>query len=92
QVSPPKPPDLGDSGNGKGNHKMEEYLRVGISEGEKNLEEIRVKWAFDDKVRLKWTIEELGQHTSLLSHESPKRHSLSSVMCLAYTMQMNMSF
>jgi hypothetical protein len=26
-----------------------------ITEGEKNLEEIRVKWVFDDKVRIKWT-------------------------------------
>jgi hypothetical protein len=55
QVPPSKPPDLGDSGNGKGDKEMEEYMCVIITKGEKNLEEIRVKWVFDDKVRIKWT-------------------------------------
>jgi hypothetical protein len=53
QVPPSKPPDLGDSGNGKGDKEMEEYMCVIITKGEKNLEEIRVKWVFDDKVRIK---------------------------------------
>jgi hypothetical protein len=63
QVPPPKPPDLGDSGNGKGDQKMEDYLR----EGEKKLEEIRVKWAFDDKVRTKRTFSKLSRSFNLMS-------------------------
>jgi hypothetical protein len=63
QVPPPKPPDLGDSGNGKGDQKMEDYLR----EGEKKLGEIRVKWAFDDKVRTKRTFSKLSRSFNLMS-------------------------
>jgi hypothetical protein len=61
---PPEPPDGGSrGGNGKGDQKMEDYLR----EGEKKLGEIRVKWAFDDKVRTKRTFSKLSRSFNLMS-------------------------
>jgi hypothetical protein len=46
--TPQSPAANFDSGSGKGNKKMEEYLCLVTTEGEKNPEEIRVKWAFDE--------------------------------------------
>ncbi|MCH83754.1 signal recognition particle receptor subunit alpha-like, partial [Trifolium medium] len=57
---PPKPPDLGDSKNGKGHQKTEANLHVVISEDEKNLEKVRAKQIKGNShIPVQWTEGEL---------------------------------